>query len=101
MSEAIETPAVAAGDMLPGGYALTYLPALGSVRRNPDFWSDAQVRALVVSTHRQMTIHEALARIKDAVGIARTPSKSALGRVWKRLDKALSIARVAPVREAR
>lgn len=69
-------------------YAVVQLPAVGSTRRNPAFWSDMEVRRLVIETHRQMTMEEARAAIAEVVGDARTPSKSALARVWLRLDKA-------------
>ncbi|BAV64795.1 hypothetical protein [Sphingobium cloacae] len=65
---------------------LAALPPLGRVRRNPDFWGDLEVRRLVIELHRQVTIDCALAMIEARVGAERTPSKSALGRAWKRLD---------------
>jgi plasmid stability protein len=87
-------------DVLPGGYVLAYLPAIGSVRRNPSFWSDIEVRRLVVAHHRQMTVDEARDVIRAAVGDERTPSRSALARAWKRLDKAISTSRVRLARRA-
>lgn len=65
---------------------LAQLPPVGSVRRNPAFWSDIEVRRLAVMSHRQMTIAEALVFISREVGNERTPSKSALARAWQRLD---------------
>lgn len=62
------------------------LPSRGTTRRNPDFWADLDVRRLVIELHRQVTIKEALVEIAAHVGPARTPSKSALARAWKRLD---------------
>jgi hypothetical protein len=88
-------------DTLPGGYVLAFLPANGTARRNPDFWNDLEVRRLALATHRQMTIEQARASIIEAVGAERCPSKSALARVWMRLDKALSTARARPVRRER
>lgn len=88
-------------DVLPGGYVLAFLPALGSTRRNPSFWSDLDVRRMVIATHRQMTIEEARARIASKLGADRTPSKSALARAWKRLDKALAVSLARPVRAGR
>lgn len=52
----------------------------------PAFWSDVEVRGLVLTTHRQMTLDEALALLIDRCGAARAPSRSALHRFWKRLD---------------
>ncbi|PZU56614.1 MAG: hypothetical protein DI547_16195 [Sphingobium sp.] len=62
------------------------LPPLGRVHRNPAFWSDLEVRQLVVEMHRQVTINAALEIIAQRVGAERTPTKSAIARAWKRLD---------------
>lgn len=62
------------------------LPTTGVAHRNPSFWSDLEVRRLVIELHRQVTVQAALAEIAAHVGPARTPSKSALARAWKRLD---------------
>lgn len=84
-------------DLLPGGLVLTFLPAIGTTRRNPNFWSDLEVRRLVLAHHRQMTVEQSRSAIRQAVGADRTPSKSALARVWQRLDKAIASARLRPV----
>ena len=63
------------------------LPTLGSTNRMPSLWSDLEVRRLMLATHRQMTVESALATICHALGPDRTPSKSALARIWKRLDR--------------
>lgn len=65
---------------------LTTLPTTGVARRNPKFWTDLEVRRLVMELHRQVTVQEALAEIAAHVGEERTPSKSALARAWKRID---------------
>lgn len=65
---------------------LEMLPPVGSNRRNPDFWSDLEVRRLVVELHRQVTVRRAAEIIKDHVGPERTPGKSSITRAWKRLD---------------
>lgn len=88
-------------DVLPGGQVLTFLPAIGTNKRNPSFWGDRQVRSLVVGTHRQMMLEEARDAIRAVVGADRTPSKSALQRCWARIDKAIAQSRVRPVRSAR
>lgn len=90
-----------ADDRLPSGHVLAYLPALGTTKRNPSFWSDVEVRRLVIATHRQMTVQEALAHITAAVGPQRTPSKSALARVWKRLDRAVAASGIRPAGRSR
>lgn len=70
--------------------ALTHAPALWfdqarTVR--PKFWGDVEVRGLVLSAHRQMTIDEVRERSLRDYGKARTPSRSAIHRFWQRLDR--------------
>lgn len=79
-----ERRAARGGD--PAAYACEQLPALGTTRRNPDFWSDLEVRRLVIDLHRQVTVEQARAAIAERCGQVRTPSKSALARAWQRLD---------------
>ncbi len=75
--------------------AATYLPsvfrlinAAGDLRSQhySPYWRDAEVRAMVIALHRQMTIKDAVAAIAAEVGEERAPSKSALQRMWKQLD---------------
>lgn len=53
----------------------------------PAFWSDVEVRGLVLATHRQMTLDEAHSLIVARCGAERAPSRSAVHRFWKRLDR--------------
>lgn len=71
---------------------LAPLPPLHRTNRMPDFWPDLEVRRLVLATHRQMTIADALRLIRTRVG-DRCPTKSALARTWLRLDRRTSHAR--------
>lgn len=75
--------------------AVTYAPSVfrleradGSLRRQryAAFWHDVEVRQTVIALHRQMTIDQARRVLCAEFGTARTPSRSALGRVWKQLD---------------
>ncbi|MEL7681109.1 hypothetical protein AAG602_08075 [Citromicrobium bathyomarinum] len=61
-------------------------------QRYSRYWLDHEVRALMISLHRQLTLSDAVAAIAEEVGPERTPSKSALQRIWKQLDKARSAA---------
>lgn len=65
--------------------ALALAPVWKNGRR-PAYWSDFDVRTLIVETHRQMTIAEARAICTDRYGPARTPSRSAVHRLWMALD---------------
>ena len=58
-----------------------------SHQRRPAFWSDVEVRGLVLATHRQMEISEARDLIIARCGAERAPSRSAIGRFWLRLDR--------------
>lgn len=59
----------------------------GKHRINPRCWSDLAVREAVIVRHRQMTMKQALAEMRAEFGDERPPSKSALQRIWQRLDK--------------
>lgn len=61
-------------------------------QRYSKYWQDHEVRALMIALHRQMTLANAVEEIAASVGSERAPSKSALGRIWKQLDKARGAA---------
>ena len=61
-------------------------------QRYSPYWQDHEVRALMISLHRQMTLSDAVAAIADEVGADRAPSRTALQRIWKQLDKARGAA---------
>lgn len=70
--------------------ALTYAVDIwaGQVRTTrPKFWADVEVRGLVMTTHRQMTVDGARAVIVERCGEERAPSRTSLHRFWIRLDK--------------
>ncbi|WP_413206740.1 hypothetical protein [Rhodospirillum sp. A1_3_36] len=67
--------------------AATHFPIWLNGRR-PGFWSDTEVREAVTRLHREVTINAAVSMLIDQFGSARTPSRSALGRYWRRLDEA-------------
>jgi hypothetical protein len=54
--------------------------------RRPDFWSDVEVRRHIITRHRHCTLSELRAEVRALFGDARTPSRSAIARLWKRLD---------------
>lgn len=54
--------------------------------RRPEFWSDVEVRRHVINRHRQMTLAELRTEMLALFGPARTPSKSAIWRVWKHME---------------
>jgi len=54
--------------------------------RRPDFWSDFEVRHIIIALHRQIRLKEIQALISAAYGPERTPSKSAVARFWVCLD---------------
>jgi hypothetical protein len=81
--------------------AITYAPSVfrlhhpdGRLRgqRYPNFWGDLEVRRAATAIHRQMTIARAVSRLSAEFGPERAPSKSALHRYWKQLDKARGTA---------
>jgi hypothetical protein len=66
-------------------------PSLGDVvfsdGHRPKFWRDAEVRSFVIHSHRRSTLDEASAEARKLFGPERAPSKSAINRVWLRIDK--------------
>lgn len=56
----------------------------------PKIWRDEAVRAAVLAKHRRMTIAEAVKQIGEEFGAERAPSKSALQRMWKKMDRAFA-----------
>lgn len=70
--------------------AILWFDQVRAVR--PKFWGDVEVRGLLLAAYRQMTIDQARERCRAIVGLARTPSRSAIGRFWTRLDRLLSAA---------
>jgi len=62
------------------------LPPINRVRRNPLFWTDSEVRDMVITLHRKVTVAQARDLVRDRFGAERTPSASALHRAWQRLD---------------
>lgn len=58
----------------------------GKIQRRPSWWGDLEVRAAVISIHRQTTIDGALAFLERRFGKARCPSRSSIGRFWKKYD---------------
>ncbi|MBB4267805.1 hypothetical protein [Roseospira visakhapatnamensis] len=64
---------------------VTYLPIWKDGRRFR-FWHDREVRAFLIVTHRQMSIDRVHAACLERFGEARTPSRSAIGRLYQRLD---------------
>lgn len=65
--------------------ALALAPVWRNGRR-PAFWSDFDVRVLLVETHRQVALDEARHICAERYGPARTPSRSAIHRFWLALD---------------
>lgn len=81
--------------------AVTYSPALfrlqhedGRLRTMRSFkcWGDLEVREAVIARHRQMHIHQAVSELVEEFGIERAPSKSALQRIWQKLDLVRGVA---------
>lgn len=66
---------------------ITYLPIWSDGSR-PHFWHDREVRAFLIENHRQMTIDRVHAACLERFGKARAPSRSVIGRLWKKLDTA-------------
>ncbi|MDZ7895019.1 MAG: hypothetical protein U5M50_08765 [Sphingobium sp.] len=56
----------------------------------PKIWRDEAVRNAVMAKHRRMTIAEAVEQIREEFGAERAPSKSALQRMWKKMDRAFA-----------
>lgn len=57
--------------------------------RRPNFWTDISVRMMATQLHREMKLDDAREVIAAFYGADRTPSRSALQRYWKLLDKAV------------
>jgi hypothetical protein len=57
-------------------------------QRFPKYWHDVPVREAVIALHRRMTIDDAFAELVSRFGRARSPSRTALHRVWQRIDEA-------------
>ena len=57
----------------------------------PHFWFDAEVRAEVIALYRTMTVDDAVSHCTDKFG-ARAPSRSAIHRLWKTIDKQRRVA---------
>ena len=57
-------------------------------QRFPKYWHDVPVREAVLELHRKMTIHAAFAELVKRFGRDRSPSRTALHRVWQRIDEA-------------
>jgi hypothetical protein len=74
-----------AGDHDAMSRALTHA-SLWSNGRRPPWFFDAEVRTHVLETYRQGTVDDVIAGMRDRFGPARTPSRSALHRFWRRLD---------------
>lgn len=55
--------------------------------RRPSFWSDADVRRLLIAEHTFLTLDQARARLIELVGEERAPSRSAIHRFWQLLDR--------------
>lgn len=85
--------AVAAGrpDRVSGELALfgpTWPDGRKRTQRFPRYWHDVPVREAVLELHRKMTIDAAFAELVKRFGRDRSPSRTALHRVWQRIDEA-------------
>lgn len=76
--------------------AVTYSPSIFRLRHDDGrlramrmfkCWADLPVREGVIARHRQMTLHQAVAELTEEFGADRAPSRSALQRIWQRLDE--------------
>jgi hypothetical protein len=61
--------------------------------RRPDFWRDQEVRALLLSLWRTTTLDDARRQAVAQFGDSRAPSRAAIGRLWKAMDRAKFPAR--------
>jgi hypothetical protein len=64
----------------------TLLPVFKTGRR-PNFFADLDVRECLIGLHREVTIEAAVAVCRERFGEARTPSRSAVQRFWRYLDR--------------
>lgn len=63
-------------------------------QRFPKYWHDRPVREAVIRLHRTMTIDQAFDELVSRFGHDRSPSRTALHRVWQRIDEAKAAAAV-------
>lgn len=61
-------------------------------QRFPKYWHDRDVREAVIGLHRTMTIDQAFGELVSRFGHDRSPSRTALHRVWQRIDEAKAAA---------
>jgi hypothetical protein len=61
-------------------------------QRFPKYWHDVPVREAVIRLHRTMTIDQAFDELVSRFGHDRSPSRTALHRVWQRIDEAMAAA---------
>lgn len=61
-------------------------------QRFPKYWHDRDVREAVIGLHRTMTIDQAFGELVSRFGHDRSPSRTALHRVWQRIDEAKTAA---------
>jgi len=80
----------ALGDMNDFAFRLAHMPIWKNGRR-PRWWFDLEVRSFLAVTHRQMSIIQAEAIGRERYG-SRSPSKSAIGEFWLRLDAAVGLS---------
>lgn len=52
----------------------------------PGFWPDVDVRRFLIVQHGSAQIDGARDALIEQFGVERTPSRSAIGRFWQRLD---------------
>jgi hypothetical protein len=52
----------------------------------PPFWPDIDVRRFLIVQHGFLTLDMAREQLVQRVGSQRTPSRSAIGRFWQKLD---------------
>ena len=64
----------------------TLLPVMRSGHR-PKFFADVEVRECLIGLHREVAIEAAVAVCRERFGEARTPSRSAVQRFWRYLDR--------------
>lgn len=55
--------------------------------RRPRWWPDVELRSFLMTRHRQAKLDDVRAEAIERFGEARTPSRSAIHRFWKALDR--------------
>lgn len=77
------------GDHGARALALTHADVWAALRpgRRPKAFGDVEVRQHILMTHRQGTIDDVLAGMRERFGPTRTPTRSTLHRWWLRLDE--------------